>query len=53
MGRLLPIYPLTAGVSNKMLTKAMAQGVSNYGSKREFIPVDFRQRHTLRSITLP
>ena len=47
MGRLLPIYPLTAGVSNKMLTKAMAQAVSNYGSKREFYPVDFRQRHTL------
>jgi ATP-dependent DNA helicase RecG len=48
-GSMMPIYPLTKGLSNKTVTKAVRQALEKYntGLEKEFIPPDIRSAYGL------
>lgn len=48
-GQLLPIYPLTKGLSNKVVMKAVSQALEKYsvGLEKEYIPEDIRKQYGL------
>lgn len=49
MGTMQPIYPLTKGLSNKTVTKAVRQALEKYnvGLEMEFIPEEIRRQYEL------
>ena len=49
MGSMQPIYPLTKGLSNKTVTKAVHQALEQYsaGLDMEFIPREIREKNQL------
>lgn len=48
-GKLMPIYPLTKGLSNKTIVKAVSQALEKYavGLEKEYIPKDIREKYNL------
>ena len=47
-GRIVPVYPLTAGVSQRQLHRAVRQGLDECGDiLPELLPDELRQRHQL------
>ena len=47
-GRIIPIYPLTAGVSQSLLSKAIRQGLDACsGELSDFLPEETRREHRL------
>lgn len=48
-GVMQPVYPLTKGLSNKLVTKAVKQALELYktGLTKEFIPSCIREKHNL------
>lgn len=48
-GTLQPIYPLTKGLTNNTVTKAVAQALEKYsaGLEKEYIPDYIRKRYSL------
>lgn len=42
-----PVYPLTEGVSNKLISRLMAQALENVDLSREFLPEDLRKKYKL------
>lgn len=47
VGKMLPIYPLTAGLTNNQVTKAVKQALSECEGITEFLPAEIRKRHDL------
>ena len=49
MGRMQPVYPLTKGLSNKIVSKAVSQALEKYnaGLEKEYIPEYIRQKYNL------
>lgn len=49
MGEMQPIYPLTKGLSNKTVAKAVKQALEKYktGLEKEYIPASIRERFHL------
>lgn len=47
VGKMLPIYPLTAGLTNHQVTKAVQTAFSECEGITEFLPVEIRKRHGL------
>ena len=47
VGKLLPIYPLTAGLSNHQITKAVQYALSECEGMTEFLPPEIRKRQDL------
>lgn len=45
--RILPVYPLTAGLSNKVISKAIAQALSECGTPPEILPASIRARYNI------
>lgn len=46
-GTLQPVYPLTAGLTNNAVKKAMLQAVEYLDLKQEFLPEDIRMKYGL------
>ncbi len=42
-----PVYPLTGGMTNSMIMKAMKQAIEYLDLKKEFLPADIRLEHHL------
>jgi ATP-dependent DNA helicase RecG len=49
-GQLRPVYPLTAGLTNKMVVKAMSQLLEQRQLQTEYLPEDMRARYGLCEI---
>ena len=49
-GQLRPVYPLTAGLTNKMVVKAMTQLLEERQLETEYLPEDQRSRYGLSEI---
>ncbi len=47
VGKMRPIYPLTAGITNNAVIKAMGQALSETEDLLEFLPADMRKRQGL------
>ncbi len=47
VGKMLPIYPLTAGLTNHQMTKAVTAAVSQCDGVVEFLPAEIRTKHHL------
>ena len=49
MGEMQPVYPLTKGLSNKTVTKAVRQALEKYktGLEKEYIPAKIREKYHL------
>lgn len=47
VGKMLPIYPLTAGLTNNQVTKAVQAAISECEGITEFLPPDVRKRNDL------
>ena len=47
--RILPIYPLTAGLSNAAMTKAVAQAMETAEAVPEVLPLEIRQAYDILS----
>ena len=47
VGRMLPIYPLTAGLTNHQMTKAVQTALSECEGILEFLPLEIRKRNDL------
>ncbi len=47
VGKMLPIYPLTAGLTNLQISKATQSAVSQCEGIVEFLPAEIRSRHNL------
>ena len=47
VGKLRPIYPLTAGITNHAITKALEQALKGTENLQEFLPADIRKRQKL------
>ncbi len=47
MGKLRPIYPLTAGITNNAMTKAMEAALKETEDLQEYLPAEIRKRHQL------
>ena len=47
LGTLQPVYPLTAGLTNNMVTKAMKQALDEIVLAREFLPKELRLHYRL------
>ncbi len=47
VGKLSPIYPLTAGITNRAVTKAVEQALSDAEELLEYLPSDVRKRQGL------
>ena len=46
-GSLRPVYPLTRGISQKTLEKAVRQALESYSFPEDWMPVDIRERYGL------
>lgn len=46
-GKLRPIYPLTAGLTNNAVTKAVDYALRETENLQEYLPAEIRQRHHL------
>ena len=53
-GTLQPIYPLTKGLTNNTVTKAVAQALEKYstGLEKEYIPDYIRKRYSLAELNI-
>lgn len=47
VGKMLPIYPLTSGLTNNQMTKAVKYALSECEGITEFLPAEIRKRHGL------
>lgn len=47
VGKMLPIYPLTAGLTNHQMTKAVQTALSECEGILEFLPLEIRKRNDL------
>ncbi len=47
MGKLRPIYPLTAGMTNSAITKALEQALKETEFLPDFLPLEIRKRQNL------
>lgn len=47
MGKLRPVYPLTAGITNNAVTKAMEQALKETEDLQEYLPAEIRKRQNL------
>lgn len=47
VGRLHPIYPLTAGITNHAVEKAVRDAIGSLEGAAEFLPADLRKRQNL------
>ena len=47
VGKMLPIYPLTAGLTNNQVTKAVQAALSECEGLTEFLPAEIRKRQDL------
>ena len=45
-----PVYPLTAGLSQKMVSKYIATALENAGRIEDFVPTDFLQKYNLTDL---
>ncbi|MFR8332235.1 MAG: hypothetical protein ACLU9S_07615 [Oscillospiraceae bacterium] len=43
--RILPVYPLTAGLTNKTVSKAVLQALENCGTPPEILPGEVRAQY--------
>lgn len=50
IGVMQPVYPLTKGLSNKTVAKAVAQALEISDLKKEFLPEDIRRENELTDI---
>lgn len=46
-GRLLPIYPLTAGITNNIFRKAVKQIIEQLDLEKEYLPLSIRKKYSL------
>lgn len=46
-GKMMPIYPLTKGLSNNYFMKLIAEALNKYQGEAEFLPEDIRERYNL------
>lgn len=46
-GKLRPIYPLTSGLTNNAMTKAMEFALKETDNLQEYLPAEIRKRHQL------
>ena len=49
-GRLLPVYPLTKGVTNTLLQKAVREALSEWPLETDWLPAEMRKRNALCDI---
>lgn len=49
-GRLLPVYPLTKGISNNTIVKAAAEALTKCGKAQEYLPDSIIEDYGLKSI---
>lgn len=49
-GQLLPIYPLTAGITNNMIRKCVAEAMRGHTILREILPFEIRERYHLAEL---
>lgn len=47
VGKMLPVYPLTSGLTNTQVTKAVSNVLSECDGLTEFLPAEIRKRHDL------
>ena len=47
VGKMLPIYPLTAGLTNNQVAKAVQSALAGCEGITEFLPAEIRKRHGL------
>jgi len=47
LGKLQPVYPLTAGLTNHAVTKAVAQAIREYEFETDFLPLEIRKKYRL------
>lgn len=47
LGKLQPVYPLTAGLTNHAVTKAVAQALGEYDFGTDFLPLEIRKKYGL------
>jgi len=50
--RLVPLYPLTSGLSQKQIRFLIRQALNSAGRLGDWLPADFRQKHNLAGLTL-
>jgi len=51
MGRIVPVYPLTKGITQRFLRKAVQAALEKYGHQlRDIVPADVRRRQGLGNI---
>ena len=46
-GNMMPIYPLTKGITNNLLIKCVGLALENYSFEKEFIPPEIREKYEL------
>ncbi len=49
-GRLLPLYPLTKGISNNTMVKAVAEALTKCNRANEYLPEDIIDEYGLKSL---
>lgn len=47
LGKLQPVYPLTAGLTNHAVTKAVTQALAEYEFPPDFLPPEIRKKYNL------
>lgn len=47
LGKLQPVYPLTAGLTNNGVRKAVAQALQEYEFDTDFLPLEIRKKYQL------
>jgi len=47
LGKLQPVYPLTAGLTNHAVTKAVTQALAEYEFQPDFLPSEIRKKYNL------
>ena len=50
LGKLKPVYPLTSGLTNNAVTKAVTHALEAYEYESDFLPVEIRKRYHLLSL---
>ncbi len=50
IGKIVPVYPLTEGLTQKIVASAMEQAIESVGNLRETIPSALRQKYGLSEI---
>ncbi|MDD6214639.1 MAG: ATP-dependent DNA helicase RecG [Firmicutes bacterium] len=50
IGRIVPVYPLTEGLTQKMVCSAMEQAIERTGRIAEYIPKEIRSRYEIAEI---